>query len=84
MSRRLSEIAADVRADWKKINPYAEPYLKAMEEMAGGIDTQYYQDSGLSIVLYFLANASGWRGEKAREIKTELKDMSDRYLEAIR
>jgi hypothetical protein len=33
-------------------------------------------DSALSIVSYFLANASGWRGEDARRIKAELKSMA--------
>jgi hypothetical protein len=28
------------------------------------------------VVLYFLSNAATWRGEKAREIKKELKAMA--------
>ena len=35
----------------------------------------YGLDSADSIVMYFLANARGWRGDKARFIKTELKRM---------
>jgi hypothetical protein len=30
-------------------------------------------------VRYFLANAGQWRGDKAREIKAELKAMLPRY-----
>jgi hypothetical protein len=32
-------------------------------------------DKGKSIVLYFLSNAGSWRGDKAKEIKKELKQM---------
>jgi hypothetical protein len=32
-------------------------------------------DTAKSIVLYFLSNASSWRGEKAKSIKAELKKM---------
>jgi hypothetical protein len=37
------------------------------------ITDNYGQDSAESIVLYFLSNATTWRGETARRIKTELK-----------
>jgi hypothetical protein len=39
------------------------------------IDDRYYLDSAREVVLYFLANANTWRGETARRIKAELKDM---------
>ena len=35
----------------------------------------YYYDSAESVVLYFLANAQGFRGEDARRIKAELNSM---------
>ena len=37
------------------------------------IQDNYGLDSGRSVVLYFLSNAATWRGDKAREIKKELK-----------
>ena len=40
-----------------------------------GVDESYYADTAKSVVLYFLSNATGWRGEKARAIKAELKEM---------
>ena len=40
------------------------------------IDDNYINDSGKSVVLYFLANASTWRGEDAKRIKAELKKMA--------
>jgi hypothetical protein len=35
----------------------------------------YCLESGKVMVMYFLANAKGWRGEHARRIKAELTDM---------
>ena len=74
-SRSLSVIAAEIKKDWKK--PYfgAVPYLQAMACL-DSINDNYGWDSGKSIVLYFLANASTWRGETARRIKNELNAMT--------
>ena len=71
---KLSEIAREIRKDWKK--PYfgAVPYIEAMETL-NSIDDNYFYDSGSSIVAYFLANAGTWRGEKAKEIKKLLNAM---------
>lgn len=73
--RSLSAIARDIRADWQTVNYAAKPYLDAMATLES-IDNNYMFDSGRSIVLYFLANASSWRGDKARAIKSELKAMT--------
>lgn len=72
--RTLFEIAEEIKQDWK--SPYfgAVPYLQAMATLRT-IDDKYIHDSAYSIVLYFLANASTWRGETARRIKKELKGM---------
>ena len=75
MARPLYEIAREIRKTWTKVSPYAEPYLEAMESL-NTINDNYYFDSGKSIVLYFLSNASTWRGEDARRIKAELKEMA--------
>lgn len=72
--RPLYEIAHDIRTDWRKVNYAAKPYLEAMAEL-NAIDDKYYCDTARSIVSYFLANAMTWKGDKAREIKTELKTM---------
>lgn len=74
MARPLYEIAREIRKTWTKVSPYAEPYLGAMQSL-DSINDNYYFDSGKSIVLYFLGNANTWRGEDARRIKTELKQM---------
>jgi hypothetical protein len=72
MTRSLSTIARDIQKDWKNVYFGAVPYLRTMSEL-DTIDDKYGYDSGRSIVLYFLANAQGWKGEVARRIKAELK-----------
>lgn len=74
MARPLYEIAREIRNTWTKVSPYAEPYLEAMQSL-NSINDNYYYDSGKSVVLYFLSNANTWRGEDARRIKAELKEM---------
>lgn len=71
-SRLLSEIAKEIKADWKK--PYfgAVPYLNAMSQL-NSVNDYFGYDTGKSIVLYFLSNAQSWRGETAKRIKAELK-----------
>ena len=74
MTRPIHEIARDVNATWSKVSPYAQPYLDAMQYLTT-INDDYYLDSGRSVVLYFLSNAATWRGDDARRIKKELKEM---------
>jgi len=81
MPRSLSTIARDIRVDavasgWEKSpsHIYARPYLSAMAYL-DKITDSFYEDSGRSVVAYFLANASTWRGPTARRIKAELKEM---------
>ena len=75
MSRKIYQIAADISADWHKPNYGAAPYLAAMQEL-DDINGRYYEDSAKSVVLYFLANASTWRGENAKRLKAELKALA--------
>ena len=73
-TRPISTIAHEIRVDWVK--PYfgAVPYLDAMDRL-GSIKDKYGYDDAASIVRYFLANATTWKGETARRIKAELKAM---------
>ncbi len=48
--------------------------LRAMGTL-DSIDQDYGYDSGESIVLYFLSNAKTWRGDVARRVKAELKEL---------
>lgn len=74
MSRPIYEIAEEINADWRNVNYAAAPYLIAMYEL-DTIDDAYGLDDARNIIAYFLSNATGWRGETARRIKTELKRM---------
>lgn len=78
MSRPIYEIAKEIRSDWNKqgkgVSPYAKPYLDAMFSL-DRIEDNYIMDSGKSVVLYFLGNAQSWRGDVAKRVKKELKDI---------
>lgn len=74
-TRSLSEIAREIRKDWKPVYFGAVPYLEAMSTL-DSIDDNYIFDSGKSVVIYFLSNATTWKGETARRVKAELKAMA--------
>lgn len=74
--RPLYVIASEIRKDWgSKINFAAKPYLDAMTTLDKVTDN-YVMDSGKSIILYFLSNATTWRGDTAKRIKAELKKIA--------
>jgi hypothetical protein len=73
--RPLSVIAQEIKANWPKVYFGAVPYLDAMRSL-DSITGDYGCDSAKSIVLYFLCNATTWRGEVARRVKAELKAMA--------
>ena len=76
--RPLYEIAGDIRKDWQaqradgKVPPYADAYLRPMETLTS-IKQNYMYDSAESVVRYFLSNANTYKGERARELKGELR-----------
>lgn len=73
--RPLFEIAADIRKNWPKVYFGAEPYLVAMSQLDKVTDP-YGVEDGKTQVLYFLSNATSWRGDDAKRIKAELKKMA--------
>ena len=73
--RPLRTIARDIRHHWPNVWFGAVPYLRAMAHLEG-ITDKYGSDDAKSIVLYFLSNATTWRGEHARRIKAELKKLA--------
>jgi hypothetical protein len=73
--REIHVIAKEIKQDWKKVYFGAVPYLNAMLYLSS-IGDPYGYDSAQSVVLYFLANANSWRGEVARRVKKELKDLA--------
>lgn len=70
--RDINVIARDILREWKNPNVYAMAYLKPMLQLRSIEDT-YGLDDARSIVLYFLSNASGFRGSSAKLLKSELK-----------
>ncbi len=73
-NRPIHEIANEIRKYWHPVNFAAKPYLDAMLTL-NTTDDKYGLDSGKSIVLYFLGNAATFRGEHAKRIKNELKQI---------
>lgn len=74
-ARPLHVIARDILAHWTKPSTsreWAMPYINAMRHLVS-MDSTYGHDDAEDIVIRFLSNASGWRGEDARRIKAELK-----------
>lgn len=78
--RPLYKIAEDIRKNWRRKDGTpsvyfgAVPYLEAMESLDSK-DDMYGLDSARDIVMYFLSNASTFRGPEAKRIKAELKEM---------
>lgn len=75
----ISQIATFICIDWvdaktrkSKVNYAAKPYLDAMHSLIH-INDRYMNDTGDSVVRYFLCNASSWRGDIAKAVKAELK-----------
>jgi hypothetical protein len=73
--RPLYLIARDITEAWPKVNYAAKPYLQAMRDLSS-INDRYGYDDARSIVLYFLSNASSFRGDTAKILKLELKTIA--------
>lgn len=73
-NRPIYSIAKDIKRVWVK--PYfgAKPYLDAMMSL-NGINDNYGYDDARSVIMYFLANASTFRGNDAKVLKQELKNL---------
>jgi hypothetical protein len=72
----LNEIAQAIELAWSKVYFGARPYLDAMHTLET-MNDRYGMDSAASIVVYFLSNASGFRGPTAKLIRAELKRRYD-------
>jgi len=73
-TRPIYKIAKEIKLNWPKPYYGAVPYISAMLNLET-IKDHYYQDSAPTIINYFLANATTWKGEAARKLKTELKEV---------
>lgn len=75
--RTFAAIAREIKSVWgNKVYFGARPYLEAMLtlETTDPKEPYLYEDAN-TIVRYFLCNASTFRGDDARRLKTELKNM---------
>lgn len=68
----LFEIARIIKQNWKPVYFGAVPYVEALSSLAS-IEDAYGADSGRSVVAYFIANASTWKGPIAKIVKNELR-----------
>jgi hypothetical protein len=68
---KIYQLATEICKQWKPVHFSAVPYLIDMLKIAD-LSGNYGYDSKKSIVLYFLANATTFKGEYARAIKKEL------------
>jgi len=73
-TRPVYKIAEDILNDWTAPHFAARPYLAAMLTINSHCEN-YGQDTAKSIILYFLSNATNYRGSKAKELKKELKTL---------
>lgn len=74
--RTFAEIAKEIRKVWKNIYFGAEPYLKALSQVhSSDKNAPYLFETAKDQVVYLLANMTTFRGEDARRIKAELKEM---------
>ena len=72
MPRSISAIATDISRAWARPNFAAAPYLRAMLSL-NSVSDAFGADSAESVVIYFLCNASTFRGPQAKVLKAELK-----------
>jgi hypothetical protein len=72
--RPVYKIAEEILKDWRAPHFAARPYLAAMLTINNEHEN-YGQDTAKSIILYFLSNSITYRGNKAKELKTELKQL---------
>lgn len=81
MPRQLHVIAGEIiktmrseRPDWQQRYYSAVPYIKALTQLET-VDQDYGFESADMIIRYLLGNLQTWRGETARRIKAELKEI---------
>lgn len=68
----IDALATIVILTWESVSLHAAPYLNAMCKMRS-VNDGYGADSGETVILYFLANATQYKGAVARMVKAELK-----------
>lgn len=72
--RPIYEVAVEIADNWPNVNPTALPYLRAMYSLINK-DSFYGVEKADEIVLRFLCNAQTFHGEKAKQLKAELRQI---------
>lgn len=67
----ISDISRVVRKNWAKPNFAAVPYIESMGHCET-LESRYIAEDGATQVVYFLSNATTWRGDVAKLVKAEL------------
>jgi hypothetical protein len=70
----IAAIAAIITKDWKNVHYSAHPYLVAMRYLHN-LSDMYGAEPAEQVIQYFLMNATTWRGETARAVKSRLKEL---------
>ena len=70
--RWISGVAHDIRESWTNVYFGAVPYLEALRVLTDARSV-YGVDSAKNVATYFLANANGFRGRQAQQLKLELE-----------
>lgn len=71
----IAPIARTIKLDWNPVWFGAVPYLNAMQHVEYMADP-YGVEDGRTQVIYFLSNATTWRGPVAKLIKKELNHLA--------
>ena len=74
-ARPIYVIAKEIKKVWAKVYFGAVPYLDAML-CVENVNDRYGTESAKTQIIYFLSNASTFRGEEAKRIKIELKQIA--------
>lgn len=74
--RPIREIVADISSEWgekvRTVGYAAKPYLEALETVSTADDT-YGEEKAEHLVRYLLSNLTQFKGERARQLKEELR-----------
>jgi len=71
-----TKFAAEIEGDWRKIkNQGARDALECMKKIASVSDPFGASPNGYEVVGGFLTHAIGWKGNVARRVKRELREM---------
>lgn len=71
--RNICSIAFDICMEWKNIHYSARPYLAVLLKL-NTINDVYGDDDARTVIRYALSNMTFFRGERAKELKEELKN----------